>query len=233
MRRARGLLAGSQSSLDAYLTDYDLPHSKTALARHGIDIHFFKPIGDTGVLRERLGIGKQEFVLIFSGFFTERKGLLYLAEALKRIDPPPRLVLTGRWDESFRRRFYDRLGPLEKTVIEAGFVPDAEMPAFFSMADLYVSPSLLEGFGLPIAEALACGTPAVGFEAGSVAEVMGPGGTLVAPKDVAALAREISRLRGDAAARRDLAALGRQHVLENFSVERMVADVLSGYAKFG
>jgi glycosyltransferase involved in cell wall biosynthesis len=233
LRRATRLLAGSAASRDAYLREYRLPPGKVALARHGIDTGFFQRVPDTTALRLRLGIAAGERVLLYSGFFTPRKGLEYLAAALRQIAPAPRLILTGRWSDGMRAQFFGWMGDLGGRVIEAGFVPDEEMPAYFSLADLYVSPSLLEGFGLPIAEALACGTPAVAFDAGSVGEVIGPGGALVPAGDAASLANAAAALLADDARRRELGELGRAHVLANFSVEAMVEAMLRGYGIFG
>ncbi len=232
IHRAHGLLAGSASSLQAYSLHYDIPPEKAALAPHGIDTRFFSRVSDTQNLRKRWGIRPEEKVLLYAGFFTPRKGLTFLAQALQRMDPTPRLVLTGRWEPGFRQRFLDALGDRQARLIEAGFVPDEDMPAYFSMADLYVSPSLLEGFGLPIAEALACGTPAVGADTGSVAEVIGPGGVVVPPRDPAALAAAVTRLLADANTRQDLGAAGRAHIEKNFSLDRMVEATLQGYRRF-
>jgi glycosyltransferase involved in cell wall biosynthesis len=117
-------------------------------------------------------------------------------------------------------------------VIELGFVDDEEMPYFFSMSDVYVSSSLLEGFGLPIAEALACGTPVVAADSGSVAEVMGPGGILVAQRDPIGLAREISKLLQNHSLRKELGTLGRDFVIREFSLVSMVKSTLEAYEYF-
>ena len=100
------------------------------------------------------------------------------------------------------------------------------------MSDVYVSPSLLEGFGLPVAEALACETPVVAVDAGAVAEVMGPGGILVPGRNGPALAEAISNLLQDADRRREFGRLGRRHIEENFSLDTMLRDTMAGYARF-
>jgi len=232
IRRARGLLAGSTTSMESYLQHYRIPPEKVALARHGIDTNFFRPIPDTAALRVKLGLSADDPVLMYSGFFTARKGLEFLAQAIPLISPAPRLVLTGRWTEEFREYFFTLLGPARVQVIEAGFVPDEWMPAYFSLADVYVSSSLLEGFGLPIAESLACETPIVGADAGAVAEVAGPGGILVPPGDVHSLAEAVSTLLSNPAKRRELGQRGRVHVVENFSIETMVEAHLAAYQRF-
>jgi glycosyltransferase involved in cell wall biosynthesis len=232
IHRAKRLLAGSVSSMENYIQDYHIPKEKVTLTRHGIDTDFFQRNPDTHSLRTQLGILQDEPVLMYSGFFTPRKGLEYLAQAMSTIQPMPRLVLTGRWSEDFRERFFDLLGPAQDQVIEAGFVPDELMPSYFSMADVYVSSSLLEGFGLPIAEALACETPIVAANAGSVSEVAGPGGVLVAPGDATALAAAVSSLLADPARRLELGQRGRAHILQNFSLESMVDTHLEAYRRF-
>jgi glycosyltransferase involved in cell wall biosynthesis len=106
------------------------------------------------------------------------------------------------------------------------------MPFYFKMADLYVTPSLLEGFGLPLAEALACGTPVVAAYGGATSEVIGPGGLLVPPRDSPALADAISELLQDRARRKSLGWQGREHILNQFSLKQMLDSTLDAYAKF-
>jgi glycosyltransferase involved in cell wall biosynthesis len=171
-------------------------------------------------------------VLLFVGFVTPRKGLDYLAQALPRIRPAPRLVLAGRWDEEYRSHFLRMLGSTANRIVEAGYVPDEQLPAYYSLADVYVSASLMEGFGLTIAEALACETPVVAAEAGSVAEVVGPGGILVPPRDPENLADAISNLLQHPEQRRELGLRGRAHVVHTFSVEAMLRATLAGYERF-
>jgi glycosyltransferase involved in cell wall biosynthesis len=97
---------------------------------------------------------------------------------------------------------------------------------------VYVSASLLEGFGLPLAEALACGTPVAATAVGSVAEVVGPGGILTAPHQPTALAQSITRLLDDPAYRRQLGQSGRQHIAQNFSLQNMIDSTLAAYQHF-
>jgi glycosyltransferase involved in cell wall biosynthesis len=106
------------------------------------------------------------------------------------------------------------------------------MPALYNLADIYVSPSLMEGFGLPLAEALACETPVVAARAGAVAEVVGPAGILVPPGDPESLAQAVSSLLADPGRRRDLGRIGREWIAAEFSVEKMVRDTLAAYERF-
>jgi glycosyltransferase involved in cell wall biosynthesis len=233
LSRACGLLAGSATTAQEFLCHYPIRPERVLLARHGVDTNFFQHTTNMIEIRQRLGIGFQEPVILFAGFITPRKGLEVLVQALPDIHPSPKLVLVGKWrDETYRQKVYRLIELFKDQVIEAGFVPDSEMPAYYSMADVYVSSSFLEGFGLPIAEALACKTPVVASDSGAVAEVMGPGGVLVPPGNSLALANAISGLLENPARMREMGEQGRQHICQNFSIQTMVDATLSAYDKF-
>jgi glycosyltransferase involved in cell wall biosynthesis len=89
-----------------------------------------------------------------------------------------------------------------------GPVAEAELPALYSAATLFAFPSLHEGFGLPVLEAMACGTPVVVSDASSLPEVVGDAGVLVAPLDVEAWSNAMVMLLGDDDARRRARAAG-------------------------
>lgn len=230
--RARGLLAVSATTRAAFIQEYELQSDQVALTPHGIDLSTFHPVADTRNLRAKLGIASAEPVILFAGFVTPRKGIEYLAHALPLIRPKPRLVMIGRWSPGYQAKFTRLLGTAANQVVEAGFVPDEAMPAFYSLADVYVSPSLLEGFGLPIAEALACGTPVVAVQGGAVAEVAGPGGILVPPRNPAALAHAISMILNDQHSRATLGEWGRNHIAQRFSVSQTIQSVFAAYKRF-
>ena len=230
--RAAGLLAVSASVRDEFIRSYGIAADRITVAPYGTDTEFFRPRREAAELRRQLGIAEHEPVLLFVGFVTPRKGLDYLAQALPHVSPAPRLVLAGRWDEDQRSQFLHMLGPAAGRIVEAGYVSDEHLPVYYSLADVYVSPSLMEGFGLTIAEALACETPVVAADAGSVAEVVGPGGTLVPPRDPKALAEAISSLLQNPELRCELGGRGREHVVRGFSVNAMLRATLDGYRRF-
>lgn len=233
IRRAAGLIAGSSTTREEFINHYKVSPDRIVSARHGIDTTFFRRTDTADLLRSQLGIAKHEPVIVFTGFVTPRKGLKYLASALPLIQPSPRLIIVGRWrSRVYREQFFRSLGSAASQVIEAGFVPDEQMPAYYSLADVYISPSLLEGFGLPLAEALACGTPVVTTNAGTAAEVTGPGGVLVPPRDPIALANAVSGLLKNTSLRRELGKRGREYVVSNFSIQTMLHSTLDAYARF-
>jgi glycosyltransferase involved in cell wall biosynthesis len=161
-------------------------------------------IEDARAVLERHGV-RQPYVL-YTGTIEPRKNLLTLLRAydelLRASDHRPQLVLCGGrgWlcDEVFELVAQLKL---EDQVRFTGYVDDGDLPALYSSAEVFVYPSLYEGFGLPPLEAMACGTPVITSDAASLPEVVGDAGVKVAPREVPALARSLVNLLGDAAGR--------------------------------
>ena len=161
----------------------------------GIDLSRFQR-RDASALRQQMGLHDTP-VLMYVGFGTPRKGLDYLARAMSMLSTEARLVLIGRWERAYRAKFYRALGAARDRVMEIGYVADEDLPLYYSLADIMVFPSLLEGFGLPLVEAMACGTPIIASQVGSIPEIIGPGGRLVPPRNPAALAAAVDELLQD------------------------------------
>lgn len=230
VNRANHLLAASQATADEFITHYGLQADRVTVVPLGIDLSRFRP---TGARDLRLSLGLEDVpILLYVGFCTPRKGLDYLAQAMQLISDDVRLLMIGRWEKAYRTKFYRNLGSAHDRVIELGYVPDDDLPGYYAMADLFVLPTLLEGFGLPLVEALACGTPVVTTNAGSSSEVVGPGGRIVPPRDPVALADAINDLLVDAELRRGLGQAGREWVLSRFDQSRMIQGNLAVYARF-
>lgn len=230
LNRAEYLLAASQATAKEFIVHYGLLAERVRVVPLGIDFSRLRPIDAKG-LRLSLGLGNVP-ILLYVGFCTPRKGLEYLAQAMQLLSDDVRLVLVGRWEKDYRAKFYRALGAARDHIIEAGYVPDEELPAYYTMADIFVFPTLLEGFGLPLAEALACGTPAITTNAGSSPEIIGPGGRIVPPRDPVALATAINELLADFRLRRNLGQAGREWVLSHFDQNRMIQESLAAYDRF-
>jgi len=231
LRHASHLLPSSCATASEFEHHYSTDPSRMTVVPLGIDLSRFGPRGD-GALRQELDL-TENFVLLYVGFCNPRKGLEYLAHALRNLASETRLVVVGEWDAQYRERFLKALGDARDRVILVGQVPDADLPRYYAMADLFVFPSLLEGFGLPLAEALACGLPVVTTQGSAAPEVVGPGGLLVPPGDSLALEEAIRRLQGDPKLRHHLGTEGRRWVLDRFSMDRMVLDTVEQYIRWG
>jgi glycosyltransferase involved in cell wall biosynthesis len=121
----------------------------------------------------------------------------------------------------------DRLD-LRDAVVTLGPVPDADLPALYSAAELLALPSLHEGFGLPVLEAMACGTPVVAADIPALAETAGGAALLVDPRDATALAEAMRRLVVDAPLRRRLRAAGLQRAA-GFNWDRAAEHTIAVY----
>lgn len=228
LRRAQLLLAVSSATADEFATHYGVPRERLRVIPNGIDLERFRPI-PAAALRRDLGLGDEDIALLYVGFCTPRKGLEHLARAMGLLPSRVKLVLVGRWEAEYKARFYRTLGDAGDRVIECGYVADEALPLYYNLADVFVFPSLLEGFGLPLAESLACGTPVVATLGSASPEVVGPGGRLVPSRDPDALAAAIRELAEDRDLRRQLADLGRAWVLERFDRRRMVQQTVEAY----
>ncbi len=225
------IIAASQSTKDEFVRHYSVQPERITLVPLGIDTEHYRP-RDGRALRKELGLeGKQ--VILYVGFSTPRKGVEYLAQALDRLGPDCRLLLVGKWEAGYRAKFYRSLpAGVRDRVVEAGYVSDEMLPLYYSMADVFVFPSLLEGFGLPVVEAMACGTPVVAASASSLPEVVGDAGLLVPAMDAQALAEAIGQLLADEDLRRRLGTRGVDRARRFYSKENMVSGTLEAYQTY-
>lgn len=184
-------------------------------------------------VRQRLGLGDEPYVL-YVGTLEPRKNLVRLVTAFRRLSPQlgrVRLVLAGPWGW--------RTGPLRaalrhhsagRPVIVTGGVDDATLAVLYSDATIFAYPSLYEGFGLPLLEAMAAGAPVLTSAGGACAEVAGEAALLVDPADVEAIASGLERLLRSGDERRRLAELGRVRE-RGFSWQNTAAATVEVYRR--
>jgi glycosyltransferase involved in cell wall biosynthesis len=175
-RRARAIISVSEATKRDLVRLYGVPAARIAVVHEAAAPHFTPPTqGEIERVRARFGL--PERYLLRVGTLEPRKNLERLLDALlelRRCEPDARLVIAGSkgWlYEGFFRRL-EALG-LGNAVQLTGRVTDADLPAVYGGAVLLIEPSLYEGFGLPVLEAMACGTPVVCSNAGSLPEVGG------------------------------------------------------------
>jgi glycosyltransferase involved in cell wall biosynthesis len=169
------------------------------------------PADEVAVFRQRRGL-PERFVLCV-GTLEPRKNQTRLVEAFARIhDGQVKLVLVGGkgwlYDELFTR--VEALG-LSKEIIFPGYVMNDELPLWYNAATILAYPSLYEGFGMPVLEAQACGTPVLTSNVSSLPEAAGDAASMVDPYDVEALAAELDRLLTDKPLRHELRKRGLAH----------------------
>jgi glycosyltransferase involved in cell wall biosynthesis len=218
-RAASQLIAVSAATRDDLVRLARVPPGKIAVVHHGLSPRF-RPVEDAAtiaVARQRYGITAPYFLYV--GTVQPRKNLVRLieafAQALARLNVETlersnvQLLIAGKrgWlTEAIERRAAE-LG-LAGRVHFAGYVADDDLPALLGGALAFVFPSLYEGFGMPVLEAMACGAPVLASNSSSLPEVAGDAALLVDPTDTAAIAGGMARLAEDAALRDELRARG-------------------------
>lgn len=182
-------------------------------------------------VRDRYGL-KGNYVLYLGG--TEwRKNLPLLLRAFARLGGDAELVIAAEPHPARGWLFPDLGAEIRRLHLEGrarflGFVAEADKPALYATASLFVFPSLYEGFGLPPLEAMACGTPVLSSRAASLPELVGDGGLLFDPRDEAELARLMGAVLDNGALRREL----RERALERvrcFSWRTTAEKTLEAY----
>jgi glycosyltransferase involved in cell wall biosynthesis len=170
---------------------------KLSVVHHGLPPGF-APVGDgarRAAMRARHGLPERFLLYVGQVYPHKNVGGILRALALLRDRIPHPLVMVGRPSLKAERdmRLVEQLG-LGDRVRFTGWVADEDLPVLYSLADAFVFPSLYEGFGIPLLEAMACGCPVVTSTGGSCAEVVGEAGLRVDPTDPAAIAGGIGRV---------------------------------------
>ena len=154
------------------------------------------PPAISGIVREKYNL-RNPFIL-YIGSFHPRKGIKYLIESFEIIsnDVMHDLVILGnsRWKNEECEQQIRESQLYKRMHILKGIVPTSELPLFLNEADLFIFPSLYEGFGFPVLEALACGCPTITTTASSLPEVAGDAAILIAPKDSGLLSEEMYKV---------------------------------------
>jgi glycosyltransferase involved in cell wall biosynthesis len=233
--RADHVLADSQATKDDLMELWATPSEKITVLYCGVDARF-RPIGDPEALaavRARYGLGKRPFFLSVSTL-QPRKNYRRLMQAfapLAESDRDLMLVIGGGkgWRTEEILAEPARLG-IGDSVVFPGFIDDDDLPALYSAAIALAYPSLYEGFGLPVLEAMACGTPVITSDRSSLPEVTADAGLQIDPLDVDAWTAGLTAIVEDTALREILIARGLAQA-KRFNWERAAGELLSIYRR--
>ncbi len=231
IHNAAMVITGSEATKRDLIELFDAPDDKVVVTPYAVDASYQPREREQArrVVRERFGI-EGPYVLSV-GVIQPRKNLPRLVRAFSRLSGkvPHRLVLVGKegWASEELKEAVGACRPGREPIF-TGYVADADLPDLYAGADLFVYPSLYEGFGLPVLEAMACGTAVVTSTTSSLPEVAGDAAALVEPTDVKALAEAMLRLLQDAPAREALAAKGLARA-RTYSWERTARETIQVY----
>lgn len=211
-QHARRIITISAHTANEIVRLFHISRERIDVIHHGVDPSFHpRPVEDIAAFRHRREL-PDRFVLVV-GTLEPRKNHTKLVEAFSRIhDSGAKLVLVGGKGWLYQDLFakVEILG-LGERVIFAGYVPNNELPLWYNAATALAYPSLYEGFGMPILEAQACGTPVLTSNIPPMTEAAGDAALLISPTDVEALAAALQRLLTETSLQQELKERGLAH----------------------
>lgn len=245
-RSASHIATVSHAARDEIVRFLKIPPDKISVILEAADARF-APVSDLAerrAMRESLGLPLHRRLILYVGGLAPHKNLLGLIDGFANAVAGDRhedldLVLAGdpKGDgfhsnvDELRARIAER--GVEQRVHFPGFVPDEALAALYSDALVVAMPAFSEGFGLPAAEAIACGTPVIATEGGAVAEVVGPAGLFFDPRDADDIAQAIASVAegGSTLERLRSACLPRSSELSWSNSAAHMLDLLEAHAR--
>ncbi|MFB0564477.1 MAG: glycosyltransferase family 4 protein [Candidatus Aminicenantaceae bacterium] len=226
------IITDSDNSRKDIINVFNISREKIHVIPFGISDEFFKMESDT--LKKKISkySVKDRFILNV-GTLHPRKNIERICFAFKKLKEdkkiPHQLIIVGRRGWSYKQ-FFNLPKKLELTdeIKFLGNVPQEDLPVLYNLAEVFVYPSLYEGFGLPVLEAMACGVPIVTSNTSSIPEVAGDGAIKVNPYDVDEIAKAIYDLMSDKKLRHEMIGRGLERA-RKFSWERAARDTLAVY----
>lgn len=234
-RVAHHIITISQTTKNDFVHYTECPPEKVSVIHNSIDERFH-PIDD---VRERQRVQKKynlpDTFILYVGNIEPRKNLPLLGHAHsllpEQLQQQYPLVIAGGlgW----------KTEPILKSLMEyhqtgkiilPGYIEDEDLPTLYNLASLFAYPSLYEGFGYPVLEAMACGVPVITSNRASLPEVAGDAAILVDPQDVHTMAREMERVLRDGKLRKELQQKGLERAA-HFSLERNARETLELFRK--
>lgn len=216
-RASDRIIAISQATANDLTERLAIPPEKIAIAYPGLDPRFTPDRDEAAIEALRAKYGIQRPCILAVSTIEPRKNyerlIAAFAQAMHEPDGPRMLVIAGRkgwlYDGVFETVDTLKLGEHVKFL---DYVSDAELPLLYKAADVLAMPSISEGFGIPVTEAMASGTPVVCSTGGSLPEIAGDAALTVDPYDVEGLAAALLRLTRDTSLRETLAARGLERI---------------------
>lgn len=231
LKTADKIIADSKNTKKDLINYFNVPEEKIRVILLAAD-EKFKPLNKEGIKEVKQNYNLNFSFILYVGTLEPRKNIPSLIKAfykLKRKNINYKLVITGKKGRKYKEIFetIDKLN-LQKDVIFTGYVSDEDLPALYKAADLFVYPSLYEGFGLPPLEAMACGTPVITSNTSSLPEVVGDAGIMVNPYDVDGLADAMYEVLTNDELREDMIKKGLERA-KMFSWEKCAKETLDVY----
>jgi glycosyltransferase involved in cell wall biosynthesis len=231
LRASRHVITISEAARTDYQRIYRVAPGRVAAIPLAADPLFCpRPLAEVAAVRRKHGL--PEGYVLYLGSNKPHKNLVRLVDAWAQLQPQSApLVIAGAWDSRYPRvRQRVRELGLDDIVLWLGPVAEPDLPALYVGATLFVFPSLYEGFGLPVLEAMACGTPVAASDSSSIPEVGGDAAFYFDPIDIDEMAETIRSLLHDDELQGRFRALGLAQAAR-YSWERTAQSTLEIYRR--
>lgn len=234
LRSVDKIITVSESSKYDLVTHFNVSEDKIKVIFNGVDTKF-RPL-TKDIINEFLRTYNINFhFILYVGTLEPRKNLPTLLKAyhqLKKRNINHKLVIAGKKGWKYQEIFetIDKLN-LKDDIIFTGYVPENYLPALYNAADVFVYPSIYEGFGLPPLEAMACGTPVITSNTSSLPEVVGNAGIMVDPNNIDMLATAMYEVLSDDSLMKEMAKKGLDRA-KLFDWKGCAAETLKVYEEF-
>lgn len=212
-RRVRRILTVSKYAKGRLLECLSLPEEKVTVIYPGVSDQF-RPADPRSCQSVRIKFQLPDRYFLFVGALEPRKNLPRLLKAFEQVylsHSDVGLVLVGAPGRAFRN---PRLSIRQPGVMFLGKIADADLPSLYTGALALVIPSLMEGFGLPVLESMACGTPVIASRGGALEEIVGNSGLLCDPLVVDEISEAMQRILNDTSLRHRLSILALEHAAQ-------------------
>jgi len=232
-RRLERIVTVSQSSSEEIQRFFKIPADKLRIVYNGIDTEMYQT--------NKHGNKERNGLIMVGNTDDRKKGVIYLLEAMQLLEGNG-VKLTIVDDAERHSSYADDVGPLPSYGLKlvkqfnlngqvrfTGRLTREELVEQYAAAEIAIVPSVYEGFGLPAAEAMACGTPVISSDGGALPEVVGDAGILVPSEKADALAAAIKQLLGDKQTQQRMGEAGRKRVEDQFSWEKAARKTLEVY----
>lgn len=227
------IITVSKWSKNDIMRIFGVPEDKIAVTHLAAD-SIFKPIDKEKAsvfIKEKYGLGDD--IILYLGGFSPRKNVKSILVAFsmiyKNLSKKYKIVIIGsaKDDHQFLGKLAQTLN-IGDRVFFTGYVPYEDLPYFYNACDVFVYPSLYEGFGLPVLEAMNCGTPTITSNVSSIPEVAGDGALLINPFDTEELSDAMAEVLEDDTLKVDLIEKGFERA-SMFSWKRTAEETLKVY----
>lgn len=228
-RNADHIIAVSEYTKQEIIRYYNIPAEKISVVYQGCDKAFAEKAPESKLREVRSRYSLPFQYVLYVGSIEERKNLMLLAKALKLVPGHIKAVAVGKktpYTDKVQK--FLKSNGLQDRIIFLHKVPFTDLPSIYQMATIFCYPSRIEGFGIPLLEALNSGIPAIGCTGSCLEEAGGPSSVYVGPDDDRALAKALIRIWDDRQLQHQMVEAGYKYA-QNFSEEKLANDLMHVY----